>query len=100
METREQMERRLRMEAEIRRQIDTEEREMKKKTAKKRSAKSYFIGLAILLIVVRLIVGFLNWMDPGSISMTEPFVLYFCIPIVVIIYTLLYFCVDAIFIGF
>lgn len=100
METREQMENRLRLEAEIRHQIEAEEQKRKKEDKKRKKTRNYFIGLLVLLIVIRLIVGFLNWMDPGSISMSEPFVLYICIPLIVIIYTLLFFFVDAIYIGF
>ena len=97
METREQMKARLRMEAEIRKEIEAEQAAEAKKKEKKKTARRYFIGLAVLLTIWMLGVWLLVSIEPIFWD-ARPFLIYLAIPGLIVVYTFVFFGVDAIYI--
>ena len=99
METREQMEARLRMEAEIRKEIEAEQAAEAKKKKRKKTARNYFIGLGIMLLLTQGFEWVLNWLDPTiGYDIGKGFMLIIVLPAGIIAYTVAFFFVDEFYI--
>lgn len=100
METREQIEARLRMEMEIRKEIEAEQAAEAKKKKRKKTARNYFIGLGIMLLLTQGFEWVINWMDPESHYAFETSAMLFILAMLIIIYTFAFFCIKEVYFMF